>query len=138
MEFQRFRSLLYYILLVPCVLLFFSCSNEQDKETDIVGEWELVWIAKNDSNIVSTWTFADDYSLTVNNSKNNIVLTSDAGAFNIDKKSFDGYYLNITEIDYWIDGQYKILTLNKEILILQLTADGSGKYSFGRFEFIRR
>lgn len=128
--------LLFSISILFVLLLFSSCGKK--KEGLLVGKWEYVWISRNDSNEVITYSFSEGGGIERVSTINGISKTN-TGTYELEKKSGKLFArINIVGFNSWLNGKYRILHVDKDILIMQQVFDTNGNYAFARFEFVRK
>jgi hypothetical protein len=124
------------LFLILTALTLFSCSKSR-QEKKIAGTWDMVFLMANPTGQTIHWTFNDSGSLFT--SCNNDSTQNDTATFLIDASFMDAYYLTISGLNTFRDGQYQILKLNKKYLILQRISgpDGASAGAFSRLEFVK-
>ncbi|OFX43081.1 MAG: hypothetical protein A2046_08680 [Bacteroidetes bacterium GWA2_30_7] len=129
------KILLFSISLLFISIIISSCGKK--REGLLVGNWEYVWVSKNDLNEVILYTFTE--GLTVERvSIINGIEKKNTGTYELSKKT-GKLFVNIKLDGFtWLNGKYRILHVDKEILIMQQFLDSDDKYAFGRFEFVRK
>lgn len=130
------KQFIFLIVIVIISLIFFSCKK---KEVKIIGNWEYVYLKASDTINVQSWLFNEDKSLIRTVQQPDTIIT-DTANYSLDSRFLDSPNLLIKELNSSFDGTYEILTLNKEILIIQriLLADGSSAGAFMRAEFVKK
>lgn len=127
--------LLLFISVTFILFIFSSCGKK--KEGLLVGVWEYVWVSKNDSNEVIIYTFYEGSSVERKSIKNGIERIN-TGTYQLDKKKGRLYAKIDLDGFSWLNGKYRVLDVDKDILIMQQFLDMNDQYAFGRFEFVRK
>lgn len=124
------------LLLFLAALSLFSCSKSK-QEKKITGTWDMVFLMANPDGKSIHWIFNDSGSLIT--SCNYDSTQNDTATFTIDASFLDAYYLTISGLNAFRDGQYQILKLNKKYLILQRISgsNGASEGAFARLEFVK-
>lgn len=132
-----FKSILSFSILILLIILIFSSCGKK-KEGLLVGNWEYVWISQNDSNEVITYSFTEGGTIERVSTVNGVSKTFN-GTYELEKKSGKLFArIKIDKYASWLNGKYRILHVDKDILIMQQVFDTDGNYAFARFEFVRK
>lgn len=124
-----------YIYVIVIVLLLSGCKKfEENKNNKLEGNWlQVIPLATGSVNKV-VWSFSDDSLVTSSVYYPDTVMI-DSGKYWVDMKSMV-YYLYIEDLDYWLDGNYRLLKSTKEMMFIQrIEANFPGP--FYRREFIK-
>lgn len=122
--------------IILLLLIFSSCSKK--KEGLLVGSWEYVWVKQNESSEILVYNFTDGGNIERISTINGIE-TKNNGTYELEKKSGKLFAkINIIGVPVWMNGKYRVLHVDKDILIMQQVFDTDGNYAFSRFEFVRR
>ena len=133
----HFKGILLFSISILFILLIFSSCGKK-REGLLVGNWEYVWMSKNDSNEVITYSFSEGGSIERVSSINGVD-TKNTGTYELEKKTGKLFAkINIVGFKSWLNGKYRILHVDKDILIMQQVFDTNGNYAFARFEFVRK
>lgn len=126
------KKSLFFILIILFFGVFLSCSKSKEKK--LVGTWELVNIAVDETK-TTTWTFYDSDLLIVNETIADSVSsnsTVDSALYELNERFFK-YYIQISNYSDSKDGSYHIDKLNNSVLILQCQSP-----NYSRNEFVKK
>lgn len=133
----HFKGILLFSISILFILLIFSSCGKK-REGLLVGTWEYVWISKNDSNEVIVYSFSEGGNIERVSTTNGVSKTF-TGTYELEKKAGKLFAkIKIDNFASWLNGKYRILHVDKDILIMQQVFDSDGNYAFYRFEFVRK
>lgn len=131
------KGILFFSISILFIMLIFSSCGKK-REGLLVGTWEYVWVSQNDSNEVIVYSFTDGGNVERISTVNGVE-TKNNGTYELEKKSGKLFArINIVGFASWLNGKYRILHVDKKILVMQQVFDTDGNYAFARFEFVRK
>lgn len=124
------KNIYLFLLLSVFALLFLSCDKEGKIEENLQGSWDVINVIDVNDPVKYIWSF-DDFQL--------IVLKKHVDSLSWDTASVGNYTLEAPNLKrdlitfsgftgVAINGEYKILTHNEEMLIIIREESGLWKY----------
>ena len=125
----------FLVIIVFLIILIAGCNKfEEAKLKKIKGGWEQVIPLATGNVEKEIWHFEDGGAIIREIQKSDTSIT-DTGSYILDMKNAV-YYILVDNLDYWLDGNYRILKSTKEMMFLQrIEAEYPGP--FLRKEFIK-